>query len=80
MFAKVLTNKNKNQMIEIATGLYIVKSKILKLRIYQKDGKTKVAITLDTVNKDESTAFSAELSSLDEAKTFCLNIGSSLNN
>lgn len=61
-------------MLEVATGLFIVKSKIVKMRIYEKDGKIRVAITMDTTNKDESTVFSDQMKDSEEAKTFINNI------
>jgi len=61
-------------MFEIATNRFINRKKIIGANIYEKDGKIRVAITLDTVNKEEATAFSGEMATKEEARTFIGNL------
>lgn len=61
-------------MIEIAPGRFINRKRIVGANIYQKDGKIRVAITLDTVNKEESTVFSGEMANDTEARNFISNL------
>lgn len=51
----------KIMLYEISKGLFIPARKVVKARIYEKDGGYKVAITMDTVNKEESTVFSDQM-------------------
>ena len=61
-------------MLEIAPNKFIVAGRIVSARIYEKDGVIKVAISMDTVNPDEKTAFSGQMKDMNEAKNFIQNI------
>lgn len=61
-------------MIEIAPNRFINRKRIVGANIYEKDGKIRVAITLDTVNKDEATCFSGEMADKQEARNFIGNL------
>lgn len=61
-------------MLEIAPNKYIVASRIVGCRIYEKDSKIGIAISMDTVNPDEKTAFTGQMKDMTEAKTFVDNI------
>jgi hypothetical protein len=61
-------------MIEIAPNRFIVAKRIVGANIYTKDNKIRVAITLDTVNKEEATVFSGEMATAEQAKTFIFNL------
>lgn len=61
-------------MIEIAKGRFVVAKRIVAANIYSKDGKIRVAITLDTVNKEEQTVFSGEMANEQEARNFISNL------
>ena len=65
-------------MIEIAQNRFISKIRILGCNIYTKENKIRVAFTLDTVNKEEATAFSGEMASIEEARNFVSNVASQL--
>jgi len=65
-------------MFEIAPGRFIVSSRIVAANIYTKDNKVRVAISLDTVNTEERTVFSAQMATNEEAKAFILNMNSHL--
>lgn len=65
-------------MFEIAPGRFIVASRIVGCNIYTKENVRRVAITMDTVNAEERTVFSAPMESEEAAKTFVANLGSHL--
>jgi hypothetical protein len=57
-------------MFEISPGKYIVASRIVDCNIYQKDGKFGIAISMDTVNAEARTAYSAKLDTNEAAVAF----------
>lgn len=57
-------------MFEISQGKYIVASRIVDCNIYEKDGKFGIAISMDTVNAEARTAYSAKLATREEAVQF----------
>jgi hypothetical protein len=61
-------------MIEIAPNRFVVKKRIVAANIYVKDNVTKVAISLDTVNKEEQTVFSGQMANEQEARNFVSNL------
>lgn len=61
-------------MLEIAPGRFINRKRVVGANIYQKDGKIRVAIELDTVNKEAATAFSGELANDQEARNLIGNL------
>ena len=61
-------------MIEIAPNRFIVAKRIVSANIYTKDNKIRVAITMDTVNKEETTVFSGEMKDTTEARNFIANL------
>lgn len=65
-------------MFEIAPNRFIVASRIVGANIYEKDSKIRVAITMDTVNAEERTCFSAQMASQEEARAFILNMNAQL--
>lgn len=65
-------------MFEINTGKFIVTSKIVDCNIYEKDAKFGVAISMDTVNVEARTAYSAKFDTREAAVQFVNNMSSHL--
>lgn len=65
-------------MFEINTGKYIVASRIVDCNIYEKEGKHGVAISMDTVNAEARTAYSAKFETRELAVEFVNNMSSHL--
>ncbi len=65
-------------MFEIAKGKFILKCKIIGMKVVTKDNKFWVVFNLDTANKDENSAFSAPFATDEEANTFLQNCASKL--
>ena len=57
-------------MFEISQGKYIVAGRIVDCNIYQKDGKFGIAISMDTVNAEARTAYSAKMETNEQAVAF----------
>jgi hypothetical protein len=57
-------------MFEISQGKYIVASRIVDCNIYEKDQKFGIAISMDTVNAEARTAYSAKMATREEAVSF----------
>ena len=60
-------------MIEVANGLYVPASRIVNMRIFEKEGSVKVRIALDTVNPEERVVYSGAMENKDQAKIFIQN-------
>lgn len=65
-------------MLEIAKGYYIQKSKVLGMKIINKDGKFWVLFKLDSEHKAEKNAYSAEFATEEDAKVFLDNCAANL--
>lgn len=61
-------------MIEIAPNRFVVKKRIVAANIYVRDNVIKVAISLDTLNKEEQTVFSGQMANEQEARNFVSNL------
>ena len=57
-------------MFEISTGKFIVASRIVDCNIYSKNNEFGVAISMDTVNAEDRTAYSAKFKTNEEAVKF----------
>jgi len=66
-------------MFEISTGRYIVASRIVDCNVYEKEGKFGVAISMDTVNAEARTAYSAKFDTREAAVKFVENMNTYLN-
>jgi hypothetical protein len=55
-------------MFEIAPGRFINLKKVIGANAYEKNGKWRVAFTMDTVNKEAETMYSAEFTAYEPAK------------
>ena len=65
-------------MIEYTPGRFLVAKRIVGCNIYVKDGSTKVAITVDTVNAEERTVFAGPFKDDQEARQFIQGVNNQL--
>ena len=63
-------------MIKIGGANYIPSEKVLGARIFEKDGKIKVAFAIDAIAKENQVAFSDECKDAKEAETLVLQFSS----
>lgn len=63
-------------MKKIGNANYVNTSKVLGARIYQKDGKIKVAIQIDAKAAENQVLFSDECATAQEAEALVLSLGS----
>lgn len=61
-------------MIEIAPNRFINRKRIVGANIYTKDNVIRVAITMDTINKEEATCFSGTMETTEQARNFIGNL------
>lgn len=57
-------------MFEIAPGRFVNPKKIIGANVYEKNGKWRVAFTMDTINKEAENAFSGEHTAREAAEAF----------
>lgn len=65
-------------MIEVSPGLYLPASKIVNMRIFEKDGVIKVRIAVDTINPEERVSYSGQMQSQEQARQFIQNCGNAM--
>ena len=61
-------------MLKIAPGRFINSEKLISANVYEKEQKIRVALTVDTVVKEEQTKFSEQFKDAAEAEAWIVNL------